>query len=187
MRAPAAGVVHLWLGPADSDVLDSVLRRYLSATATVSRGEHGKPTLATGELEFNLSYAGGLSAVAVNTDYAVGIDIERERAWRDPARFARRFLAREEADALRALPPGRRCAALTSLWTAKEAYVKALGTGLTETPPRTFVIDGTSVTTTHDGAPAWAWSLAKLALPEGYCGTLALRGPLGELRVFARG
>jgi 4'-phosphopantetheinyl transferase len=185
MRRPAAGFVDLWVAAARPAITEIVLSRYLGKIPEIDRGEYGKPALRTGELEFNVSRAGGLAAIAVSTGYAIGLDIERAGRWPEPVAFARRYLAPEEADAVEALPAEERRAELTRLWTAKEAYVKALGTGLTATAPRSFVVDGTSVVSTHDGAPGSGWSLTALRLPPGYWGTVALRGPLSGLRVLA--
>jgi 4'-phosphopantetheinyl transferase len=183
MRAPQPGIVDLWLGYADSGLTERVLERYLGTVPVLHRGEHGKPALHDGELKFNLSHTGEVAVLAVTVGHDVGVDIERARSWSDPVRFARRFLAPAEACAVAALPARERCEALTRLWTAKEAYVKALGTGLAATPLRSFVIDGLTVTRTHDGTPASEWTLVALSAPPRYRGTLAARGPVTDVRL----
>jgi 4'-phosphopantetheinyl transferase len=90
-------------------------------------GEHGKPALAGGEIEFNVSHSGERVAIAVADETtAVGIDIERERAMRDVLAVAGRFFSPNEAAAVERDP-----SLFFSIWTAKEAVIKAIGGGLT--------------------------------------------------------
>jgi len=81
----------------------------------------GKPALADREeVQFSLSHSGNRVVCAIS-DTPVGVDVEQPRC--TPA-VARRFFRAEE---LTSLDP----VFLTRLWTAKEAFVKALGWGLT--------------------------------------------------------
>jgi len=184
MTLPAEGVVDVWVGRRRPNFVRDVLAGYLGSEPEIEVGLHGRPALRSGELQFNLSHSQGLAAVAVSAVHAVGVDVERPRPRLDPLRFAERFLAPAEAAALTALPAAERPEALVQLWTAKEAYLKALGTGLT-VPPRSFTIDGTSVVSTHDASPPADWSLATLELPTEHYGSVALRGPLCELRLVS--
>lgn len=93
--------------------------------------DHGRPFLPdASDLAFSLSKSHGLALCATSHGGAVGCDIE----WRDPelacAKVAERLFAREEYDALAALPPDRWVEGFFNCWTRKEAYVKALGLGL---------------------------------------------------------
>lgn len=95
-------------------------------------GAHGKPALAGRELEFNLAHGGGRLVVAVaRAGEAVGVDLEGTTRVQDPLAFAERFFAAGEAARLRALGADAHARAFAGLWTGKEAYVKALGAGLT--------------------------------------------------------
>ncbi len=92
----------------------------------IARSEKGKPYLCDGP-EFNLSHSGKWIACAVG-DQPLGIDIEAMRPLNlkvaqricTPKEMA--YLSPEEPDA-----PVR----FLKIWTAKEAYFKALGTGIT--------------------------------------------------------
>ena len=90
----------------------------------------GKPFLPDSALAFNLSHSRQIALYAFAGAGAIGCDIE----WRDPdfacARTAAHFFASEEIGALRLLPPARQVAGFFACWTRKEAYLKALGTGL---------------------------------------------------------
>jgi 4'-phosphopantetheinyl transferase len=92
----------------------------------ISTGLQGKPQVAG--LEFNLSHSGDLVAYAVS-DLPVGIDIERVRTI-DLSGIVQRFFAASEFSAWQKLPPAEQELAFFQTWTVKEAYLKAIGTGL---------------------------------------------------------
>ena len=94
---------------------------------------HGRPELAgIGDLSFSLSHSESLALVAVVSGARVGVDVEIERPRsRLDALAARVLSAEEHAEWLDAEPPAR-VHAFLRLWTAKEAYLKAIGTGITQ-------------------------------------------------------
>lgn len=97
----------------------------------IGTDEYGKPFLRDDpDLAFNLSHSNGLALLATMRGGAIGCDIE----WRNPElacpRVAEQLFAREEYEALAALPPEQWIAGFYNCWTRKEAYVKALGLGL---------------------------------------------------------
>jgi len=117
------------------------------------RGDHGRPEVDLGAcpdgvgLRFNLAHTQGLVCCALTRDTPVGIDAECHRPSRELSGIATRFFSEGEAatvaQALAAdadresgaaqlssveATPGT--LAFYSLWTLKEAYVKALGRGL---------------------------------------------------------
>lgn len=86
----------------------------------------GKPLLANGSLDFSLSHSGEWVLCAVSAK-CVGVDVELPRC---TMATARRFFAPEEVAMVESLPKSAQADALLRLWTAKEAFTKALGTGL---------------------------------------------------------
>ncbi|MGO9126041.1 MAG: 4'-phosphopantetheinyl transferase family protein [Terriglobales bacterium] len=93
--------------------------------------EHGKPELADlHRLHFNLSHTDGVTVIAVTREGRVGVDVERVRENLDPLQLGARFFSPKESEWLRSQPAGQRFAAFFACWTAKEAYVKACGAGL---------------------------------------------------------
>lgn len=95
---------------------------------------YGKPRLAPGHgsagLEFNLSHSGVLAVYAFTSGRAVGVDVELIRQVPDADDLAERFFSSGEIAALRSLPLDRRSLAFLACWTRKEAFIKALGLGL---------------------------------------------------------
>lgn len=114
----------------------------------------GKPFLATecaevgdDDLRFNLSHSADLALVAVSVGLEIGVDVERIKPTRDLEGLARRYFAPEEQDALARLAPDERVADFFRVWTLKEAYLKAVGTGLGR------ALDSFAVSARDDGPP----------------------------------
>lgn len=101
-------------------------------------GPHGKPRLAppgSARPQFSVAHSGDLAVFAL-TDPArpVGVDVEAVRPQpADPA-VERTLLHPLERHELAGLPPSRRTEAFFKIWTRKEAYLKATGTGLAVPP-----------------------------------------------------
>jgi len=82
------------------------------------------------QLSFNLSRSSDLALIAITIDRRVGADLERINGNVEIEQLAERFFATQELAALRALSPALKQEAFFNCWTRKEAYVKALGGGL---------------------------------------------------------
>ena len=147
-------------------------------------GAHGKPALATpvgaDELRFSASYSGELALFAVARAVEVGVDVEHVRADVDVDEVAASFFAQGERDALRGLAPDVRVRAFFTCWTRKEAYVKALGVGLSLPLDSFDVSEGLDVGRLPDGysitGPAGEWSLGDVEVAAGYAAALAVQG-----------
>ncbi len=97
-------------------------------------GEHGKPRLANRRpdqgLVFNLSHTGSHLLIAVGRDSMLGVDIE---AWRDISNLkgmVERCFAPAEQHYWSSLDFCSRTVAFYAFWTRKEAFVKAVGRGI---------------------------------------------------------
>ena len=97
--------------------------------------EHGRPEIAhpAGACgrRFNLSHSGGLVACVIGEALQVGVDVERLDRPPVDARVIRRYCSADEQAALADMPEPLRHERFLELWTLKESYVKARGTGLT--------------------------------------------------------
>lgn len=118
-------------------LLKTLLGGYLSIKPVMIRfcyGRHGKPNLdlSSGKetLRFNLSHSDGLVFYALTRDREIGVDLERVRAGFPYESITERFFSPQERAALYELPIGLRRTAFFTLWTLKEAYLKARGVGL---------------------------------------------------------
>jgi len=155
-----------------------------------SYGEHGKPALAGARaLPFNLSNSSELAMIALGGDTPLGVDVERLRAMDDAEAIARRFFSATEVEAFKRLPAEDREAGFFRCWTRKEAYIKAIGDGLTMPLDRFDVAFGRSdpcrlLRVDGDRARAGQWLLAHLEPAAGYLGALARQGVDARLRGY---
>ncbi|MDX3308668.1 4'-phosphopantetheinyl transferase family protein [Streptomyces sp. NPDC054884] len=112
-------------------------------TAEDGRPEPDRP--ADSGLRFNLSHTDGLIAcVITDGGRACGVDAEPSPAGADAvAHLPRHFAERERADLAAVADPEARAARVAAHWVLKEAYLKALGTGLRR-PLSSFAFTGLS-------------------------------------------
>lgn len=110
-----------------------ILAGYSGASPEALRfgvGRRGKPHLeGRDDLQFNLSHSGHLAMVAVGTR-PVGIDLEKVRSLESCRDIARRHFSESEFADLEGLAEDERLMGFYRCWTRKEAYIKALGEGL---------------------------------------------------------
>lgn len=147
---------------------------------------HGKPSIITKQkLSFNLSHSGGLALYAFADDRELGVDIEQFRVMSDLEQVARHFFSKGEVEDLFSLPEEERPAAFFRCWTRKEAFVKALGDGLS-LPLDSFrvSIKANQQAELLDVPPEYGnkWSLRDVTPCEGYAAALVLHGRIEDLR-----
>lgn len=123
---------------------------YTAGQTPVILGEHGKPSLSQyPEIHFNISHSDGIAA-AMTSECECGIDCERIREF--SPRIMKRCFSETERAAVESAPESERELMFFSLWTLKEAYVKALGAGLTFSLKNAeFTIKGDEISTNLEG------------------------------------
>jgi len=132
--------------------------------------DHGKPFVVGADLSFSLSHSASVAVVALVRDSSqIGIDLE---AVRDRVRLqdlAQRVCSPEQFDAWQALPVADQLPGFFRLWTAKEAYLKATGEGIT-----------TSLAAVPERPDGWFVGTVP-GMPEGYVAALAIDRPEIEI------
>jgi len=118
---------------------------------------HGKPILADGPC-FSLSHSADMMMLAIG-DVAVGCDVERIDPALDWPPLAETFFTATERAALAALPPEAARRAFFACWARKEAFVKALGLGLSW-PLDAFDVSVGATPALLSGGAGWAIAAA---------------------------
>jgi 4'-phosphopantetheinyl transferase len=151
--------------------------------------EKGKPSLhaslnaghSGNQVEFNVSHSGGLALLAFARGHALGVDVEKIRQEIDTEALAHRFFSSYEQSQLTALPSSEKYPSFFRCWTRKEAYIKAVGTGLS-LPLDQFDVsvhpgeENALRSTRPDHAEAALWSLREIPAGDGYVAALCVRG-----------
>jgi 4'-phosphopantetheinyl transferase len=128
-----------------------------------------------------MSDSHGLAIYAVARGRQVGIDLERLRPDVPCERMAKRFFAEAEVNALLALPANQRQEGFFNCWTRKEAYLKAIGKGLSF-PLKDVVVSlapgepAAILAVRGDPAETRRWSLRALHPDPAYSAALAVEG-----------
>ena len=122
---------------ASRGILRTILGWYLSVKPDQLQfcyGRYGKPALSDTfgkeTIRFNLSKSDGVALFAFTRNREIGVDIECVRDISEMDDIAERFFSVKENDVFRALPKSKRKEAFFYCWTRKEAFVKAIGNGL---------------------------------------------------------
>jgi 4'-phosphopantetheinyl transferase len=164
-------------------ILRALLSHYVSlpsADLQFSYKSKGKPYLLefADQIGFNCSHSDGMALYAITRCCDLGVDIEKIRPLQDMEQIAQCFFCPEELCELLSLTPAEREVAFFRCWSRKEAYIKAVGDGLsiplnafcvTLTPgdPAGFVQIG------NDRKLASEWTLHELPAIPGYAAAIA--------------
>ena len=139
-----------------------------------SASRRGKPFVLIGgravSAAFNVSHSGKHGLIAVAPAGRIGVDLEERSRRRDLDTYIRLLFAPHERAALEAADAERKIDLFYSLWTMKEALVKAVGEGLAidtsgfEIPPVLYTgARRHAAEFRFPGDPSVAWRLENLA------------------------
>ncbi|MGB6454533.1 MAG: 4'-phosphopantetheinyl transferase superfamily protein [Streptosporangiaceae bacterium] len=165
-----------------------VLARYLGGEPgdlEFRVGPHGQPRLAGDEVRFSLTSSGGLALIAVSRS-PVGVDLERIEPRPGIADLAAVRFAAREAASIAAGCCGPPTLSFYRHWTAKEAYLKAVGLGLAGLRDAELVC-GARPAIWFAGSTAGGWSLSPASVPGGYVATIAGRTLVTSWRSLSSG
>lgn len=151
----------------------------------------GKPFVAGTPLRFNMSDSGCVCLFALSLGTEIGVDVEKIRSNVDYRMIAEREFPSLERNTLAQLDAEKRLLGFFDLWTAKEAFLKAKGLGLT-VPLDAFSIQTVQgrnvkprlVSSDLDPEDVGRWSLHWLQVGPEYAGCLAAEGNSTEVETF---
>lgn len=179
-------------------VARGVLRQIISlytklspAALKLTSNSYGRPALSADsnptEIEFNLSHSGNMVLYAFSRGRAVGIDIEMVKKEVATLSIAENFFSPDEVTALKAVPEDMHAVAFFNCWTRKEAYIKALGEGLSH-PLQNFSVslapheEAALLSVMGDPSEAARWKIYALEPGAGYVASVIAENPPFSLR-----
>jgi 4'-phosphopantetheinyl transferase len=167
-------------------ILRQILAEYIPEepnTLSFDIDAYGKPSLASAvndaDIRFNMSHSEYLVVVALSAGGAIGVDVEFVRNLDDLDSIAREYFTPTErtflAEGLSSETENR----FYTCWTRKEAYIKAVGKGLS-IPLTSFDTAmqlhtaGRSLPSPEDATDVAEWWLSDLTMPAGFAGALVV-------------
>lgn len=173
--------------------LRHLIGRYIGrspASIQFQYSSNGKPALTPDSgLRFNVTHSGDLAAIALTIGCDIGVDLEQLRPLPELEQIAARFFCPEEVAEIHSLPRDDKERAFFTCWTRKEAYIKAVGGGLS-VPLDSFrvtVKPDTPAGVTFPDQEATAsksWTLHNLQLAPDYAGAIAYGDRERPLSIF---
>lgn len=149
-------------------------------------GEYGKPSAWLGpepaSVSFNLSHTRGMVAVGIApVGMELGVDVEDGSRQIDLS-VAEHYFAPPELAWLLAQAETDRARAFMTLWTLKEAFIKAAGKGMSQELDRFWFADPSTDPIRIGFAPDLAeesanWGFEHRVMPGGYHLSVGWRGP----------
>lgn len=162
--------------------LRALLSRYLDRPASDFRftySSYGKPALVGGDLQFNVSHSNQLALFAFSLRSEMGVDVEYIRADFGTLDIAENYFSAHEQAALGAMPAARQTDGFFTFWTRKEAYIKAIGEGLSM-PLAEFDVSHDEparlIANRRTPSEVERWSMFTLHPGIGYKGALVIEG-----------
>ncbi len=152
----------------------------------VSDNQKGSSLQSDCGFHFNLTHSGELALCALGYQRKVGIDMENIKPIRRLESLIDRCLSDREKDQVKAQPADDQSRAFLQTWTCKEAYLKAIGLGLTQSmqtvevqlaPPRLVHVP-------HRCSEGW--QLYPMALSDNYVGALVVAGHAKVVQIAYR-
>ncbi len=167
-----------------------LIGRYLNLEPSAiqfTTGNCDKPAIAgqteRGGLRFSCSHSGDLALIAFARGREIGVDLERRRPLPDALQLAHTFFSPVERAALASVPAAQQEAAFFDCWTRKEAFIKALGLGLSF-PLNRFTVSlapdkpAALLRVEDDPSATGRWAMRSLAAAPGYSAALVADGKI---------
>ena len=197
MADPAGTRPRRIAGEETGPVLGSLLSRATRLPAEELRWEkdrHGKPHFVDRgmrrQFSFSYSHAEGSLLLAVSDGRPIGVDLEVRRPIPERDSIIERYFHPDERADYESTPIDEREAAFVRLWVRKEAFVKAVGLGLSMDLCRFSVATPDGRVRLADarllapGAPK-DWWMFNLTLPAPFLGAVCTDHPAARLRLHA--
>lgn len=154
------------------------------------QNDYGKLYLEQSVVQFNVSHSNNVALFAFALRRSVGVDVEYIKADLEVDEIAQRFFSTQEVRELLDLPPEQRVNAFFNCWVRKEAFIKAIGLGLS-CPLQDFAVDITNGAKMKKALHIYnnqyndkSWSLIALKPAPDYPAAVVVEGDDCDLQLF---
>jgi 4'-phosphopantetheinyl transferase len=170
-----------------------LISKYLEinpAEISFQYSKFGKPGIADHDaFRFNISHSQNTALFAFTENFELGVDIEFVNPAIEAKDIAVNFFSANEITNLLALPEEQQAAGFFNCWTRKEAFIKAVGEGLS------FPLDKFEVSL-EPGKPArllathWEpndvskWSMYSMTPGDNFVGSLVMEGFVEQVKFW---
>jgi 4'-phosphopantetheinyl transferase len=168
-------------------ILRQLLGKYLQVSPSdviFTYSDRGKPQLPqNSSLQFNLSHSQEYGLFGFTLNHLIGVDLEYQRAMPDALNIAQRFFSVREFKMLKEAPQEKQARLFFQLWTAKEACLKAIGTGLSGSLASieiSFNEDQYLFLSRENQIEIDDWSLYSCAPKTNYLGAIAIKARISS-------
>lgn len=177
----ARGVLRTLLGSYSNELPERI---------TFSFGPFGKPEVYNNSgIQFNISHSRDAIVLGFIKNDAIGVDVEFMDEKIDALQIAKHFFSNEERVALSAVSEDERVEAFYNCWTRKEAFIKALGDGLSF-PLDQFVVSLTPalkaelLKTKWDQMEKEKWALHSFNPEKKYVSAFTVNGKVSDIKLW---
>jgi len=151
-------------------------------------GAHGKPYLKQpNDFQFNLSNSHGCVIYAFTLSHEIGVDMEYSLKVIESHKLAARFFTESESDQLAKLKGDALQQAFFNVWTRKEAFIKAIGEGLSF-PLKDFEVSvkdpARIVAIKDDELEAKAWFMQGFEPKKDYVAAVAVKNNIDSVSYY---
>lgn len=174
-------------------ILRSLISNYLQISPTAISfhySKFGKPSIANHySLQFNISHSQNVVLFAFTKKFIVGVDVECINPNIEIKDIARNFFSKNEIVNLLQLPEQEQALGFFNCWTRKEAFIKAVGEGLSfpldkfevslepNTPARLLATD-------WDPKAVAQWSMFSMSPAKDFVGSLVIEGAIEKVKFY---
>lgn len=177
-------------------ILRLLLGRYLDClpqSIDFILNQYGKPSLSAEQcsypLYFNLSHSKEFALVAFTLDQPIGVDIEYMQNKMQADDIVERFFSEKEREEFFLLPDQEKLEGFYNAWTRKEALIKALGKGVSQSL-KSFSVTlsprkkARVISTGEEWGLSSEWQLYDVTSEREYKSAVSWRGEEKRLRFF---
>jgi len=169
-----------------------ILSSYLDknpANLQIQSTPDGKPYLERSEIRFNLSHSGDILLCGLSYKSRIGIDIQQIYAITNLGTIIKNYFSENERKYLDSQPVDQLKNHFFAIWTAKEAYLKAIGKGFQESPDNISTLPDESLQNFLLDHPSsdqksQEWTISSIEVNQGYKAAIAVNEKIKEIEII---